>query len=75
VWLVRCCAVRCGVGAPGNRRVPLPLQDRSLRAFPHVYRMFGGDLAGWTSIGAKNVCFAPLYAKNDRFTKTGSWQT
>jgi hypothetical protein len=37
--------------------------------------MFGGDLAGWTSIGAKNVCFAPLYAKNDRFTKTGSWQT
>ena len=35
-----------------NRRVQLPLQgeDRNRRAFPHPYRMFGGDKAGWTDI-------------------------
>ena len=35
----------------GNERVHLPLEDRSLRLFPHPYRMHGGDVAGWQSIG------------------------
>ena len=35
----------------GHERVHLPLTDRSLRIYPHVYRLQGGDLAGWESIG------------------------
>ena len=35
----------------GHRRIELPLQDRSLKLFPHPYRMYGGDEAGWESIG------------------------
>ena len=35
----------------GHERVPLPLEDRSLRIFPHPYRHMGGDIAGWESIG------------------------
>jgi hypothetical protein len=37
--------------AQGHRRVELPLEDRGLRAFPHLYRLHGGDKAGWTAIG------------------------
>ena len=35
----------------GNRRVHLPLEDRSGRIFPHPYRLRGGDVAGYESIG------------------------
>lgn len=35
----------------GHRRVSLPLDDRSLRIVPHPYRLLGGDVAGWESIG------------------------
>lgn len=35
----------------GHRRVELPLANRSLRAFPHLYRLHGGDKAGWQTIG------------------------
>ena len=35
----------------GGERVHLPLEDRSLRIYPHPYRLYGGDLAGWQSIG------------------------
>ena len=34
-----------------HRRVALPLKDRSLRIVPHPYRLQGGDVAGWESIG------------------------
>ena len=34
-----------------HRRVSLPLADRSLRIVPHPYRLLGGDVAGWESIG------------------------
>lgn len=37
--------------ADGHRRVTLPLADRSHRLLPHPYRLFGGDVAGWQSIG------------------------
>ncbi len=37
--------------ARDHERVHLPLEDRSLRLFPHPYRMYGGDVAGWRSIG------------------------
>lgn len=36
-----------------HRRVHLPLEDRSLRIYPHPYRLKGGDEAGWESIGYK----------------------
>ena len=39
--------------AAGNRRIELPLEDRSLRLYPHPYRLTGGDVAGWESIGYK----------------------
>lgn len=35
----------------GHRRIALPLEDRSLRIVPHPYRLLGGDVAGWGSIG------------------------
>ena len=35
----------------GHRRTALPLEDRSLRVVPHPYRLLGGDVAGWESIG------------------------
>ena len=35
----------------GHQRVALPLEDRSLRLYPHPYRFTGGDEAGWKSIG------------------------
>jgi hypothetical protein len=35
----------------GHERVQLPLEDRSLRIYPHAYRLQGGDVAGWESIG------------------------
>lgn len=31
----------------GNRRVQLPLEDRSARIYPCPYRMHGGDVTGW----------------------------
>ena len=34
-----------------HQRIALPLEDRSLRIFPHPYRLKGGDVAGWESIG------------------------
>ncbi len=37
--------------AQDHQRVELPLKDRSHRLFPHPYRLFGGDVAGWQSIG------------------------
>ena len=35
----------------GHRRIALPLANRSLRIVPHPYRLLGGDVAGWESIG------------------------
>jgi hypothetical protein len=35
----------------GHQRVYLPLKDRDVRLFPHPYRLNGGDVAGWQSIG------------------------
>jgi len=35
----------------GGERVALPLEDRAQRLLPHPYRLFGGDVAGWQSIG------------------------
>jgi predicted dehydrogenase len=35
----------------GHERVALPLTDRSLKIYPHDYRLRGGDVAGWQSIG------------------------
>lgn len=35
----------------GHRRVDLPLEDRSQLIYPHPYRLRGGDVAGWQSIG------------------------
>ena len=37
--------------AEGHRRVSLPLEDRSRRLYPHPYRLTGGDVVGWESIG------------------------
>ncbi len=37
----------------GHRRIQLPLEDRSLKLYPHPYRLAGGDVAGWESIGYK----------------------
>lgn len=34
-----------------HQRISLPLEDRGLRLFPHPYRLFGGDVAGYESIG------------------------
>lgn len=35
----------------GHGRIPVPLEDRSLKIYPHPYRLKGGDVAGWESIG------------------------
>ena len=35
----------------GHQRISLPLEDRSLKIYPHPYRLKGGDVAGWKSIG------------------------
>ena len=37
--------------ASGGERIELPLEDRSLKLYPHSYRLYGGDRAGWKSIG------------------------
>ena len=34
-----------------HERIKLPLEDRSLKLYPHPYRLYGGDEAGWESIG------------------------
>ncbi|MCZ6676742.1 MAG: Gfo/Idh/MocA family oxidoreductase, partial [Candidatus Poribacteria bacterium] len=34
-----------------HERIYLPLEDRTLRIVPHPYRLKGGDVAGWESIG------------------------
>jgi len=34
-----------------HQRVSLPLEDRSLRLFPHLYRLHGGDVIAWESMG------------------------
>ncbi len=35
----------------GHQRIALPFADRSHKLYPHPYRLRGGDLAGWRSIG------------------------
>ena len=35
----------------GHQRITLPFADRSHTLYPHPYRLRGGDLAGWRSIG------------------------
>ncbi len=35
----------------GHERIEVPLADRSLKIYPHDYRLRGGDVAGWGSIG------------------------
>ena len=35
----------------GHERISLPFADRSLKLYPHPYRLRGGDVAGWQSIG------------------------
>jgi hypothetical protein len=35
----------------GHQRISLPLEDRSLKLLPHPYRLLGGDVAGYESIG------------------------
>jgi len=37
--------------ARGNQRISLPLEDRSLRLFPHLYRLQGGDVIPWEKVG------------------------
>ncbi len=37
--------------ANGNERVALPLTERHHKIYPHPYRMRGGDVAGYDSIG------------------------
>ena len=37
--------------ARGNQRISLPLEDRSLRLFPHLYRLEGGDVIPWEKVG------------------------
>ena len=39
--------------AADHQRIELPLADRSARLYPHPYRLTGGDVAGWESIGYK----------------------
>ena len=34
-----------------HERLAMPLPDRSQRIVPHPYRLRGGDVAGWESIG------------------------
>ena len=34
-----------------HQRIFLPIEDRSLGIVPHPYRLRGGDIAGWQSIG------------------------
>ena len=34
-----------------HERIHLPLEDRALKLFPHPYRLHGGDVAGWETIG------------------------
>ena len=34
-----------------HQRIFLPIEDRSLGVVPHPYRLKGGDVAGWQSIG------------------------
>ena len=41
--------------ANGHERVFLPLADRSRKIFPHPYRMRGGDVAGYDSIGYESA--------------------
>jgi predicted dehydrogenase len=37
--------------ARDNQRVSLPLEDRSLCLFPHLYRLRGGDVIPWEKVG------------------------
>ncbi len=34
-----------------HKRIELPLEDRNVSLYPHPYRLSGGDVAGWQSIG------------------------
>jgi len=46
--------------ANDHQRVSLPLADRSRRLLPHPYRLYGGDVAGWQSIGYPGPPRLPL---------------
>ena len=35
----------------GHGRISVPLEDHFLKIYPHPYRLKGGDLAVWQSIG------------------------
>lgn len=39
----------------GNRRVELPLEDRSVQVLPIPYRWHGGDVTGWDVIGREGT--------------------
>ena len=41
--------------ANGNERVTLPLSERAHKIYPHPYRMRGGDVAGYDSIGYESA--------------------
>jgi predicted dehydrogenase len=47
-------AIALTLSAHNNgERITLPLEDRSHKIYPHPYRLYGGDLAGWETIGYK----------------------
>lgn len=59
--------------ADGHARVRLPLPDRSHRLLPHPYRLHGGDVAGWQSIGYEGPPQVPAsLAKLTSFEQLGS---
>ncbi len=41
--------------ANGHERIDLPLVDRSHKVYPHPYRMRGGDVVGYESIGYESA--------------------
>ena len=45
--------------ARDSQRVTLPLADRSLRLFPHLYRLQGGDVVAWERVGYDGPPAAP----------------
>jgi predicted dehydrogenase len=57
--------------AEGHRRVTLPLEDRSLVLNPVPYRMEGGDVAGWDSIGLTPPRILPDTPNTRRAKGTG----
>jgi hypothetical protein len=61
--------------ASGRRRFKSPLLVSSSRqGMPRTHISRRSLCLGYGRAGAKNAVFAPLYTKNDQFTKTGSGQ-